>query len=711
MKHYARYFLLVFLLYSCGTEKRPVVSSTVYFGGDILTMKGDSPSYAEAVLVQGDKIRFVGKKSEALERAGEGATTVDLNGKTLLPGFVDGHAHFANFGLQAIGPLLLAPPDASCKDIPTLIELLKGWNTPENRALTGWVFGNGFDDSALEEKRFPTRQDLDQVSTNVAIMITHISGRFAVVNSKGLEVLGFDENTADPEGGIIRREADGKTPNGVLEELAAIPHMFQALAPRDQASAARFFQAGQDLALSFGYTTAQEGRAMQNHELLAASAEAGTLKIDVVSCIDYAFADQYMGSVWNSRAYTNHYRIGGMKLTLDGSPQGRTAWRTLSYLIPPDGQGKEYAAYPAIPSDSTVQAILAKGFENNWQTLVHANGDAAMDLLIRTLRRNVEKYGLGDRRNTLVHGQYIREDQLDALKELDVIASLFPLHTFYWGDWHKQIVGEELGNTINPVKTALNKGVKITIEGSPQGRTAAFSTPYLTGGPGGEDDWLGELTFPQETINAFVKKVYDLNVPLNLHANGDAAVDAFITAHETVAAEDTGSDRNVTLIHAQFTREDQLAKFVEYKLTPPFYTLHTYFFADAHLTNRGKNQSMYISPMRDAIDRGILPTNHTDFVVAPLDQLFMLWSAVNRISRSGDIIGENQQITVYEGIQAMTIHVAHQYQEEDGKGSIEKGKLADFVILSEPPLKVNSDAIKEIEVLETIKEGETIFKT
>ena len=166
-------------------------------------------------------------------------------------------------------------------------------------------------------------------------MITHISGHFAVVNSRGLEILGFTANTPDPEGGIIRRDADGKTPNGVLEELAAIPYMLQALMPKDQAAADRFFDAGQDMALSFGYTTAQEGRAMQNHELLAAKAEGGKLKLDVVSYIDYMFADQYMGSKWNSRDYANRYRIGGMKVTLDGSPQGRTAWRTQPYLIPP----------------------------------------------------------------------------------------------------------------------------------------------------------------------------------------------------------------------------------------------------------------------------------------------------------------------------------------------------------------------------------------
>ncbi len=557
-------FIFSQILISCSAPETNQSPATMYFGGDILTMDGPMPEYADALLVRDGRIEYVGSEEEAMRLGGKGHVMVDLEGKTLLPGFIDGHAHFGNFGLQAVGAQLLAPPDATCKDIPTLIELLKAWNTQENVGLTGWIFGTGFDDSVLEENRFPTRQDLDQVSTEIPVMITHISGHFSVVNSKGLEVLGLDQNSPNPEGGIIRREADGKTPNGVLEELAAIPYMVKALSPKDQAAADHFFQAGQDIALSFGYTTAQEGRAMQNHELLAANAEKGELKLDVVSYIDYAFADQYMSSEWNSKEYSNHYRIGGMKLTLDGSPQGRTAWRTQPYLIPPDGQGKDYLGYPAIPSDSVVQSILEMGFANNWQTLIHANGDAAIDQLIRTLRPNVEKYGLGDRRNVLIHGQYIREDQLDAIKELDVIASLFPLHTFYWGDWHTQIIGIELGNKISPVRTALNKGLKVTI--------------------------------------------------------------------------------------------------------------------------------------------------HTDAPVALPNLMRVVWTAVNRTSRSGAIIGEGERLTPYEALQATTIWSAYQHFEEGKKGSLSAGKLADLVILDKNPLKIAPDDIKNIQVLETIKEGQVVYQ-
>jgi predicted amidohydrolase YtcJ len=252
-------------------------------------------------------------------------------------------------------------------------------------------------------------------------------------------------------------------------------------------------------------------------------------------------------------------------------------------------------------------------------------------------------------------------------------------------------------------------GVKITIDGSPQGRTAAFTTPYLAGGPGGEKNWKGELAALPPMIEKAVKAVYDMGVPLNLHANGDAAIDTFLKIHEKVAADDPARDRRVTLIHAQFTRRDQIDKYVKYRIRPSLYTLHTYYFAEAHIANRGKEQAMYVSPMRDAIDAGLHPTNHTDFVVAPLDQMFMLWSAVNRVSRAGAEIGLEQRVTTLEGLKAMTIWVAEQYGEQDSKGSLEPGKRADLVILERNPLEVEPKAIKEIKIMQTIKDGRTVY--
>jgi hypothetical protein len=253
-------------------------------------------------------------------------------------------------------------------------------------------------------------------------------------------------------------------------------------------------------------------------------------------------------------------------------------------------------------------------------------------------------------------------------------------------------------------------GAKITLDGSIQGKTAYFTTPYLTGGPGGEKNWRGEPGFPEPYVKAFVKKVYDLGLPLNAHANADAAIDLLLRAHEYAAAGDLSKDRHVTVIHSQMVRPDQLDKYVAYKMTPSFFTEHTYYFADTHIKNRGKEQAFFESPMRAAIDKGLRPTNHTDFVVTPLDQMFLLWTSVNRVSRNGVVIGPDQRITPMEALKAITINAAYQYSEEKSKGSLEDGKLADLVILDKNPLQVDPMTIKDIKVVETVKEGKTIYK-
>lgn len=252
-------------------------------------------------------------------------------------------------------------------------------------------------------------------------------------------------------------------------------------------------------------------------------------------------------------------------------------------------------------------------------------------------------------------------------------------------------------------------GCKILADGSPQGKTAFFTTPYLTGGPSGEKDWKGEPTFPQDMLNTMFKTCYDNGLQVIAHANGDAGIDAVLKAHEFAAPDSLDKDRRTTIIHSQFVRKDQLQKYVDYKMIPSFYTEHTFFFGEAHIKNRGLEQASFISPMKTAISMGLQPTNHTDFSVVPMDQMMVMWTAVNRQLRSGEVLGAEERISPMEALKAITINAAHQYFEEDQKGSIEPGKRADLVILDKNPLSVQAIDIKDIKVLETIKDGKTIY--
>ena len=252
-------------------------------------------------------------------------------------------------------------------------------------------------------------------------------------------------------------------------------------------------------------------------------------------------------------------------------------------------------------------------------------------------------------------------------------------------------------------------GIKITTDGSPQGKTAYFTTPYLTGGPGGEKNWKGEPSFPVPVLHAMMKKVYDAGLPLIIHGNGDAAIDVILAGHEAALGDKKADDHRTGIIHCQFVRRDQLDKIAAWNIIPSFYTEHTYFFATTHIANRGKEQGESISPLKTALAKGIRFANHTDFNVAPIDQLFVLWSAVNRVSREGEVIGPDERVSSMEALKALTINPAYWYREEATKGSLEAGKLADMVILDKDPLTVDPMTIKDIKVVETIKEGKTVF--
>jgi predicted amidohydrolase YtcJ len=551
-------------LISACTPKTPrSAADSIYTGGTIVTVNDTQPK-AEAVAVKDGKILAVGSRAE-IEKSHKGATTriVDLAGKTMLPGFVDSHGHAYLIGIQASTANLLPPPDGTGKDIASLQALLTDWAATHQNAVkkVGWIAGFGYDDSQLAEQRHPTRDDLDKVSTDLPVLIFHQSGHLGVANSKALELAGVTAETKNPKGGVFRRRAGSQEPNGVLEEYAFFYLVSKLMSRFDNDVNDALVEQGTKLLASFGYTTGQEGRALGSG--LAAMkrvADAGKLDIDLVAYPDVLEVENPNPS----RTYKNRFRVGGVKLTIDGSPQGKTAFLTKPYYIPPEGQDKDYRGYAAIDEKTTNDAV-EKAFAHGWQILVHANGDAASDRFINAVRLAKEKYPNVDNRPVLIHGQILREDQVDQLKELGIFASLFPMHTFYWGDWHREsVLGPERAENISP-----------------------------TG-------W-------------FMK-------------------------------------------------------------------------------------------------RGMMFGTHHDAPVALPDSMRVLSATVTRKTRTGHVLGPEHRVPVATALKAMTIWPAWQHFEEKTKGSIEVGKLADFVILSENPLTIPEDDLADIKVLETIKEDKSIYK-
>ena len=256
-------------------------------------------------------------------------------------------------------------------------------------------------------------------------------------------------------------------------------------------------------------------------------------------------------------------------------------------------------------------------------------------------------------------------------------------------------------------------GAKYLLDGSPQRKTAWLSAPYLQPPPGRDGDYCGYPVVPDAAeVTAVYEGCIRRGLQVLTHANGDAACEQLITCY-AAARENLRStaDLRPVMIHAQTVREDQLDRMTSLGMIPSFFVAHTFFWGDWHRDSvLGEPRAGNISPLRWARERNMPFTLHQDSPVVPPDMLFTIWSAVTRETRSGKVLGEHQRIPPMEAVRAVTLDAACQYGEEQDKGSIERGKVADFVILDRNPLTVPSDDIRHIRVVETIKSGRTIYR-
>jgi predicted amidohydrolase YtcJ len=532
------------------------VPDTLYVNGTVITM--DSVErVAQAVAVKGDKIAAVGATAELQKTAGPATTVIDLKGKVLLPGFIDAHSHFPGSGEAALGSVdLQAPPVGGVRSLGDLVQALrqKARQTPKGEWIQGW----GYDQTLLAEGRHPTRYDLDQASTNHPIYIEHTSGHLCVANSLALRLAGIDRHTAQPKGGVIRKDPETGEPDGVFEEVGAM----------------------------------------------------------IGSLIPPPTAEQQMEAV---------------------------KWAVSDYA-----------------SNGVTTATIAGG----------------------GIPRAVER---------------ARQAGLLGLR---VVAMLSLSGKAATGAPPAGLIGDER------LKTGLT--VKGMQDGSPQGFTAYFTQPYYTGR---DPSYRGYARRSREELTAWVKQMHRLGYQVAIHANGDAAIDDVLSAYREAQKDFPRPDARHRIEHAQFAREDQLDQMKELGISPSFFVSHTYYWGDAHRDLvAGPERAAQISPLQSALKRGIRFSIHLDTPVTPMRPLQAVWSAVNRVTRSGKTLGPDQRITPRQALRAVTIDAAWQEHDENVKGSIEVGKFADFVVLAENPIEVAPLKIKDIAVLQTIVGGRSVFK-
>ena len=431
---------------------------TLYFGGSILTMEGEEPGYVEAMVSTGDTIAFLGKQAEARARY-PNAELVDLQGKFLMPSFRDPHGHFS-FAIRMMDQVNLAiPPVGPVTRIADVIEQLATFKRERKLGDDAIIVGWGYDQDGLEEKRHINKLDLDDAFPDNPIILIHVSGHGAVLNSRALAVANITAQTQTPEGGVIARLPGGNEPAGLLMETALLAVMGMIPTASQEHRLAVINEAQMEYARN-GYTSAVDGFAtIQDVEFLQLAARQGKLFIDVAAIIAFVDIAQWLNNPKYpfSREYDNNFRIAAMKITQDGSPQGKTAFMREPYLTGgPSGQ-KNWRGEPSMKKEDFEQ-LIQTATDHDIPLQVHCNGDAAIDMVIDAVRKTgiVAK---DDRRTVIIHSNIQAPDQLDAYAELGLTPSYFSNHAFFWGDVHVRNFGKERAFNISPMKSAKTKGV------------------------------------------------------------------------------------------------------------------------------------------------------------------------------------------------------------------------------------------------------------
>ena len=547
---------------SCTAPGRGVAPDTIWVNGTVITMEGER--VVQAVAVFGDLIVAVGSDAEVRGLTSPKTRVVDLNGRTMTPGFYAAHDHFPGSGRAAVTQVdLNSPPIGAIEDMDQLVAALgaRAEELPEGQ----WISGRGYDDTLLAEQRHPTRADLDKASTTHPIYISHTSGHLGVANSLALELAGITRDTPNPPGGVVRKDPDTGEPDGVFEESGGM--VSRLIPPPTSEQAMEAYRVAVEDYVEDGVTTAViAGGGRGSLAGLQRARDAGILTFRIITMMSRGAPGQRSAAEAGGMVsgFGDEYlKLGAIKIVQDGSNQGYTGYFTEPYHTPFKGDA-DYRGYPR-RSREDLTTMVKELHEAGYQIAIHANGDAAIDDVIHAFREAQRAFPREDARHRIEHCQMVRQDQLDAIAELNLSPSFFVGHVYYWGDRHRDI----------------------------------FMGPERAAG---------------------------------------------------------------------------------------------------------------ISALRSSIDRGIRFTVHDDTPVTPVNPLQLVWVGVNRLTKTDQVLGPDERITPLEALRTVTVDAAWQNFEEGIKGSIAPGKLADFVILDGNPLTVDPTAIRDIQVLETIVGGETVFE-
>jgi len=418
-----------------------------FVNGKVWTLDARSP-VAEAVVTKGKLIAFVGSSAEAERRSGTGARRIDLGGRLVLPGFIDGHTHLLQGGFHLQG--------IDLRDVKSSSEFTEKIGSYVTSHPGTWVTGGDWDEQAWKKPQLPRRQWIDTVTGATPVFVQRLDGHMALANSAALQRAGISGRTPDPPGGVIEREPGTGEPTGILKD-AAMNLVTEVIPPPTEEDMARALDIAMRHASRFGVTTVHDITLPEHLPLFQKFEEERRLTVRIYTRLPIAGVDGLIAHNIHHAHGTDLLKLGSLKAFADGSLGSGTALFFEPYLDDPTHAGLAMD----IVTDGRLRRWAFDADRQKLQLSIHAIGDRAIDTILSLFEDIVAQNPPWDRRHRIEHAQHVRRPDLERFRRLGVIVSAQPYHCVDDGVWAEKRIGHERAQTTYAFRSFMEAGVTV----------------------------------------------------------------------------------------------------------------------------------------------------------------------------------------------------------------------------------------------------------
>lgn len=403
----------------------------------------DIESRVEAIAITDGRVTNTGSSRDLLKLKSASTDSLDLHGLVGIPGLADSHVHLLGYGM-----MLRTLNLSSARSILDIQEMLT--KDASTKRENEWILGRGWDQEKLRERRYPERSDIDIVANPV--FLRRICGHVAVANSAALTIAGVNENTPEPFGGEIERDPGGK-PNGILKERAL--GIVSQSVPKDAEETRKALLVASEKLLAQGVTSLHcivEDK--QEFKVLRELKKEGKIEQTINAILPLSMLEQVGIMEDEPGVWTDGFRVGGIKLFLDGSLGARTAALRSPYRDSPSSSGM------LTISRQQLLDVIEKTRGSGLQLCLHAIGDMAVEMGLETLNEALGPLDCRKSRHRIEHASLMSADLIRDMAKLGLVASVQP-RFIYSDNWAEQRLGAERIRYLYPFESMLRAGIHV----------------------------------------------------------------------------------------------------------------------------------------------------------------------------------------------------------------------------------------------------------